>query len=584
MTNIFNHLIITAPSESIANVYKLQSESLYKELPCLTNVKIHCVADPKGVRIGSGGGTLNALDYLISNIGIDKVKESKVLIIHSGGDSRRSPLHSVCGKAWSSINSTIHQYSNSFSTPMALLIKELSEFCINIDIGAVVIASSDVMLDIYNGICSPLIPSNAVSVVVVPELPSIAQNHGVLIVDLPTMISCDNDTTDTTTNTTTTTNDINNNNNNNNWNTNNINNTQYKTSLASNYLQKPSIQVMKDANAIKYSTTTKTTRDCDNDANGTVLIDTGIVIFTGNAYYSLLALLDNEVISLCTERGLVSSRSSGKTCTNNSYLNALRLELYSDLLMSLSLSNVTSNTDTSTSSSSVSGLSSYITKLGLKLVSNENESTSSINNYRKSLCKLKLYIIIMIIIISYFLLILIGVIWNTLHSTPLYAIAVENGIFSHLGTSWEFLTFLTSINKDNINSNINSNIINEDNIDNSISNKDNKLMKLANKFSLQNSVSCKYISSDRDFSSDRDSIKQDTTGITINSCFIFNNSSCNNSNNTNTNTTINTTNNGTDKRLSIGSSSVVEHCLLDTIDSRVNIGNISISISINIYI
>lgn len=360
MTNIFNHLIITAPTESIANVYKLQSDALSKELPCLTKVRIHCVADPKGVRIGSGGGTLNALDYLISIIGIDKVKESKVLIIHSGGDSRRSPLHSVCGKAWSSINSTIHQYSNIFATPMALLIKELSSFCINIDIGAVVIASSDVMLDIYNGVFSPIIPSNSVSVVVVPESPLIAQNHGVLIEDLTTLVSCSKN--------------------------NNSMNNQYNTSLASNYLQKPSLQVMKDLNAIKYASNTTNTNICtDSEVEGTVLIDTGVVIFTGIAYYSLLSLLDNELISLCTERGLFNYNNTGTNTTNSSYLNALRLELYSDLIISLSLSHPSPSSDNSSKSNS--DLSSYFTRLGLKLENNENEFTAS-SNYRKSLCKL----------------------------------------------------------------------------------------------------------------------------------------------------------------------------------------------------
>ena len=62
------------------------------------------VSDPDGHRIGSGGGTLNALDCLRTQIGVLELNKARILIIHSGGDSRRAPLHSISGKAWASIN------------------------------------------------------------------------------------------------------------------------------------------------------------------------------------------------------------------------------------------------------------------------------------------------------------------------------------------------------------------------------------------------------------------------------------------------------------------------------------------------
>lgn len=140
----FTHVIITAPRESIAEVYLTLCNSIHDSIPAFQNIKFICVADPAGVRIGSGGGTLNSIDYALKYCG--NVNESKIAIIHSGGDSRRAPLHSVCGKAWASINSP--QNDCLLATPLALIIRELNHICINIPLGSVVVASSDVLLDI----------------------------------------------------------------------------------------------------------------------------------------------------------------------------------------------------------------------------------------------------------------------------------------------------------------------------------------------------------------------------------------------------------------------------------------------------
>ena len=147
----FTHVIITAPSPDLAAVYQSQIEFIRSELPCLHNSHLLCVADPCGVRIGSGGGTLNALHHLDLIIGRKALSEAKVAIIHSGGDSKRAPFHTVCGKAWASINAV--QSDRLLATPLSMLIAELSMFCRNIlsssyPLGSIVVASSDVMLDI----------------------------------------------------------------------------------------------------------------------------------------------------------------------------------------------------------------------------------------------------------------------------------------------------------------------------------------------------------------------------------------------------------------------------------------------------
>ena len=108
----------------------------------LTNVKIHCIPDPQGQRVGSGGGTLNALLSLKDSTSNDEIMSSKILIIHSGGNSQRAFIHSVCGKAWTTLNSTITTNTDTddevelLLSPMVLLIIELMKFSTNLSNGS----------------------------------------------------------------------------------------------------------------------------------------------------------------------------------------------------------------------------------------------------------------------------------------------------------------------------------------------------------------------------------------------------------------------------------------------------------------
>jgi fucokinase len=59
--------------------------------------------DPDGARIGSGGATMAALHFIRQLEGPDPMKGRRALIIHSGGDSRRAPQYSACGKLFSPV-------------------------------------------------------------------------------------------------------------------------------------------------------------------------------------------------------------------------------------------------------------------------------------------------------------------------------------------------------------------------------------------------------------------------------------------------------------------------------------------------
>ena len=103
---VWDYVILTASNEEQAGIY--ESEINYrlrlKQLPSRT--KFLVFPDPEGKRVGSGGATLNVLHQLAlleqkddSNF----FKNLRILVIHSGGDSKRIPQYSTCGKLFSPV-------------------------------------------------------------------------------------------------------------------------------------------------------------------------------------------------------------------------------------------------------------------------------------------------------------------------------------------------------------------------------------------------------------------------------------------------------------------------------------------------
>jgi len=343
MSNPFTHIVITAPSAAAIPCYEEQMQSL----TCVGQAQILVVADPDGVRIGSGGGTLNALARLDELIGRAALACAKVLCVHSGGDSRRSPLHSVCGKAWASIN------TRPVQTPMQLLVEEIANFCgSELLPGAMVVASSDVLLDITSGtVC--LIAPDAVTVAAVPEVPSVAKNHGVLV---PAPLVTGSSSSSSS-----------------------------RVLPCQCYLQKPSVAQMREEGALAAPAEQ-------------AWVDTGLVAVTGSAFRALLQLLDDPVVGLCTERGM-RQHIRGSAA-------AIRLELYSDILLALS------------TTSGPCTLQAYYQRLGLAVPAEKDRGEIPYAALEK--------------------------LWGSLRAFNLHVALVPTGTFCHLGTSAELLDMLSS--------------------------------------------------------------------------------------------------------------------------------------------
>ena len=95
---VWDVILLTASNEHQARSFGLQLESRRDFLPGRTLFAV--LPDEGGVRVGSGGATLSALKWLKEHGGWEG---KRVLVIHSGGDSKRVPQYSALGKLFSPV-------------------------------------------------------------------------------------------------------------------------------------------------------------------------------------------------------------------------------------------------------------------------------------------------------------------------------------------------------------------------------------------------------------------------------------------------------------------------------------------------
>ncbi len=100
----WDYVILTASNEFQAQSYEMQI-AYRKEQGFLPHqTKYVVLSDPEGKRVGSGGATLNVLRFLSEDLGgVNAFFGKRILLIHSGGDSKRVPQYSACGKIFSPV-------------------------------------------------------------------------------------------------------------------------------------------------------------------------------------------------------------------------------------------------------------------------------------------------------------------------------------------------------------------------------------------------------------------------------------------------------------------------------------------------
>ena len=106
-------IVLTASNESQALSYRQQIEHRLKKGRLHSGTQYIVLPDIMGKRIGSGGAMLNVLSYLANLRSSSDFTGLRILCIHSGGDSKRIPQYSVCGKLFSPIPRVLPDGTNS---------------------------------------------------------------------------------------------------------------------------------------------------------------------------------------------------------------------------------------------------------------------------------------------------------------------------------------------------------------------------------------------------------------------------------------------------------------------------------------
>lgn len=228
---LWDYIILTASNESQAKTYRQQIESRVKSgyLPSSTHYAV--LPDPDGKRVGSGGATLNVMKYVASHLGTTDFTGVKILCIHSGGDSKRIPQYSACGKLFSPVPRELADGRRStlfdeFIIGMTGVPARISD--------GMLVCSGDVLL-LFNPLQLDFYGSGAAALSI-KEHVSTGKNHGVFL--------------------------------------------RGEDGNVSRFLHKQTVETLTAAGAV--------------DARGNVDIDTGAVIFKSDLLNSLYTLIDTD--------------------------------------------------------------------------------------------------------------------------------------------------------------------------------------------------------------------------------------------------------------------------------------------------
>ena len=169
-------IVLTAANEKQAEAYQIQIDVREKQKRLPKGTRFIVVTDYAEKRIGSGGATLNVIRVLAEKDGIEEVLKEKILIIHSGGDSKRIPQYSACGKLFAPVPRILpNGYVSTIFDDLVIAATDIPNRC-----GAgMMIFPSDTEL-LFNSLQLDLISCDAAGLSMKAPL-AIGQDHGVFV-------------------------------------------------------------------------------------------------------------------------------------------------------------------------------------------------------------------------------------------------------------------------------------------------------------------------------------------------------------------------------------------------------------------
>ena len=172
---VWDHVVLSASNENQALSYRQQLDTRLNENRLPGRTRYSVVSDPEGKRVGSGGAALNILKYIRS---IDKrdLQSLKILVLHSGGDAKRTPQYSACGKIFSPVPRMLpdgHRSSifDEFMIAMCGLPSRISSGMLTCS-GDVMLLFNHLQLDFYE---------EGAAALSIKEPASIGKDHGVFL-------------------------------------------------------------------------------------------------------------------------------------------------------------------------------------------------------------------------------------------------------------------------------------------------------------------------------------------------------------------------------------------------------------------
>lgn len=128
----WDYCVLTASNEEQAQTYREQIRRRREDNLLPEKCHYAVLSDPEGKRVGSGGATFNVLRYIaeqerltgggqaaagsqavVGSKPVNPFKGKRILVIHSGGDSKRVPQYSAVGKLFSPVPRELPDGRNS---------------------------------------------------------------------------------------------------------------------------------------------------------------------------------------------------------------------------------------------------------------------------------------------------------------------------------------------------------------------------------------------------------------------------------------------------------------------------------------
>ncbi|MEY8337947.1 L-fucokinase [Lachnospiraceae bacterium 62-35] len=169
-------IVLTAANDRQTAAYRLQIEMRKEQGRLPKATKFIVITDYQNKRIGSGGATLNVIRVLADKISIGQLLKEKILVIHSGGDSKRIPQYSACGKLFAPVPRMLPSgYVSTIFDELIIAATDIPNRCGN----GMMIFPSDTEL-LFNSLQLDLISCDAAGLSMkAPVL--VGQEHGVFI-------------------------------------------------------------------------------------------------------------------------------------------------------------------------------------------------------------------------------------------------------------------------------------------------------------------------------------------------------------------------------------------------------------------